>query len=124
MAVATALELLWPLVGNGPIFSRVSNFVLNKCTKHWWRNLLFINNYGIDTIDIVSVFDLFRSFSRIYFVLFTKVRGFVLLLECGHATFLHRTHHNLPPRLEGQSGLWHVCPINFGVFCPHFIQRN
>ena len=53
LAVLTALEFLWPFAGSGPIFSRVANFVLNKCTKNWWLNLLFINN-ALDAIDIVS----------------------------------------------------------------------
>lgn len=53
LAVLTAFEFLWPLAGNGPIFSRVANFILNKCTKNWWLNLLFINN-ALDAIDIVS----------------------------------------------------------------------
>ena len=58
MAVLTALEFLWPFAGSGPIFSRVANFVVKKCTKNWWFNLLFINN-ALDAIDIVSYVNLF-----------------------------------------------------------------
>lgn len=59
MAVLTALELLWPLSGNGPLFTRVAEFIKNRCTKNWWRNLIFFNNYVIDSVDIVSYFLLF-----------------------------------------------------------------
>ena len=51
MIAMTMCELLWPLFSDGPIYSRVANFVTDKCTKHWWMNLLFINNY-LDTVDI------------------------------------------------------------------------
>ena len=40
-----ALEFVWPLVGSGPFYAEVSDFVLNNCQKYWWANVLLIANY-------------------------------------------------------------------------------
>lgn len=88
MAVMTALEFLWPLAGNGPIFSRVATFVTNRCTKNWWRNFLFINNYVIDAIDIVSRFISFTKFIlNIFSFLFSvEVHLFIRALTCNSSS--------------------------------------
>ena len=39
-------------MGSGPFYKRVATFNLEKCSKNWWRNLLFINNYSIGAVDI------------------------------------------------------------------------
>lgn len=80
MMAMTACELLWPLFGNGPLYSRVADHVADKCTKNWWRNLLFINNYGIDTIDIVSL-------SLIHMLTVMKVTRAYLV----HSAAVHRS---------------------------------
>lgn len=49
----TALEFLWPLMFAGPFFTRVADFNLEKCTRTWWHNLFFINNF-FPVLDIVS----------------------------------------------------------------------
>lgn len=50
-----ALDFVWPLLGDGPMFTQVGNIVLNKCTKNWWMNLLFVSNYK-PALDNVGYF--------------------------------------------------------------------
>lgn len=69
MMIMTALELLWFLSGTGPLFTRVANFVTNKCTKNWWLNFLFINNYFIDSIDICGGSSFYTSVDLQLFIL-------------------------------------------------------
>lgn len=54
IAALVALDLLWPLFGDGPIYSQLSEFILNKCSKNWWKNLLFISNHD-PALDNVSL---------------------------------------------------------------------
>lgn len=49
----TALEFLWPLTRSGPYWTRVAEFVTDKCERNAWRNLLFINNWQ-NGIEMVS----------------------------------------------------------------------
>lgn len=49
--IVTSLDILWPLFGSGPLYNRVGNFVLNKCSKYWWWNLLLMNNF-LPPLDI------------------------------------------------------------------------
>ncbi|KAI1303726.1 hypothetical protein HDE_02215 [Halotydeus destructor] len=53
MACITALEFIYPLIISGPLFSRVADFTLKKCTQTWWTNLVFINNW-FPVIDICA----------------------------------------------------------------------
>ena len=39
-----AMEFVWTMLYSGPLFTRVSNFVLAKCTKSWWWQLTFMQN--------------------------------------------------------------------------------
>ncbi|KAI1303721.1 hypothetical protein HDE_02213 [Halotydeus destructor] len=41
----TAIEFIWPLLWSGPLFTRVADFTIKKCTETWWKNLIFINNW-------------------------------------------------------------------------------
>src|SRR5687768_11594876 len=45
MAAIVALDIIWPLIGSGPFYTRVATFVRNKCARNWWANLLFINSF-------------------------------------------------------------------------------
>lgn len=53
LLVLTACEFIWPILGSGPFYTRVSEFNLAKCEKNWFYNLLFVNNF-INSIDICS----------------------------------------------------------------------
>ncbi|XP_053204318.1 nose resistant to fluoxetine protein 6-like [Panonychus citri] len=39
------LIFIWPRLGSGPFFRELAAKQTDNCAKHWWRNLLFINNY-------------------------------------------------------------------------------
>ncbi|KAI1303690.1 Nose resistant to fluoxetine protein 6 [Halotydeus destructor] len=49
----TAIEFIWPVLWSGPVFSRVADFTIKKCTETWWKNLIFINNW-FPVIDICA----------------------------------------------------------------------
>ncbi|KAI1303725.1 hypothetical protein HDE_02217 [Halotydeus destructor] len=49
----TAIEFIWPVLWSGPLFTRVADFTIHKCTATWWKNLLFINNW-FPVIDICA----------------------------------------------------------------------
>lgn len=54
LVAIVCLDLIWPLTASGPFFTRVSTFVLNKCTLYWWANLTFVHNF-LPSLDIVSL---------------------------------------------------------------------
>ena len=37
---------LWPHLSNGPLYQQTDDL---NCQKNWWRNLLYINNFGHET---------------------------------------------------------------------------
>ncbi|XP_015785670.1 nose resistant to fluoxetine protein 6 [Tetranychus urticae] len=39
------LIFIWPRLGSGPLFRELATKQTDNCIKHWWRNLLYINNY-------------------------------------------------------------------------------
>jgi hypothetical protein len=45
-----AMEFVWTMLFNGPMFTRVSSFVLEKCSRSWWWQLTFMQNMfpGLD----------------------------------------------------------------------------
>ncbi|KAI1303711.1 Nose resistant to fluoxetine protein 6 [Halotydeus destructor] len=49
----TAIEFIWPLLWSGPLFTRVADFTIKKCTETWWKNLIFINNW-FPVVDICA----------------------------------------------------------------------
>lgn len=40
-----AIDILWPLSGDGPMFTLVANHIAKKCSNNAWMNLLFLNNF-------------------------------------------------------------------------------
>ena len=39
-----ALDIMWPFFGEGPMYTQISKHLLDKCTRNWWMNFLFIGN--------------------------------------------------------------------------------
>ena len=44
VAFVLAMEFLWPIISQGPFYSRVSDQLMEKCSKTWWTHLLMIAN--------------------------------------------------------------------------------
>ena len=44
MMIAVTGTLLYQL-GNGPLWGRVVGDARNACHRHWWTNILYVNNY-------------------------------------------------------------------------------
>ncbi|KAI1303712.1 hypothetical protein HDE_02212 [Halotydeus destructor] len=49
----TAIEFIWPILWSGPLFTRVADFTIKKCTETWWKNLIFINNW-FPAVDVCA----------------------------------------------------------------------
>lgn len=49
-----ALEFCWYLPFDGPFINRVGNFLVDRCSKTWWKSALFISNLWGPSIEIVS----------------------------------------------------------------------
>jgi len=67
MAVV-ALEFVWPLMFDGPFFKRVSTFVLEKCSRSWWWNLTFVQNW-FPVLDICGGHTFFSAVDMQLFIL-------------------------------------------------------
>lgn len=74
-----ALDFLWPVVGNGPMFSQVAKELLDKCTKSWWRNVLFLSNNS-PVLETVS-----RALEPL--LKCSNTRTFFFLSKCAAHTF-------------------------------------
>lgn len=44
MICITAFDFVWPLLGTGPFHSHLSKFIIDRCHRGWWANLLMVNN--------------------------------------------------------------------------------
>jgi len=63
-----AVEFIWTMSFSGPFFTRVSNFVHQKCTKSWWWNLTFLQNWG-PVLDICAGHTFFSALDMQLFVI-------------------------------------------------------
>jgi hypothetical protein len=61
MIAVVSIEMIWPLLGSGPLYTRYSKFNLQRCSKNGWMNLLFINNWNISAVDICAPQTFFAS---------------------------------------------------------------
>lgn len=57
LAGLLSLELIWPLVANGPLYNQVAAYNTEKIEKWWWSILLFVGNFNdIDyTVSLISL---------------------------------------------------------------------
>lgn len=67
--VLTACEFIWPVIASGPLVKRMAEFNLQKCEKNWFYNVLFLNNYFIDSIDICAGHSYYSSVDMHLFIL-------------------------------------------------------
>lgn len=44
-ALATALFILLPTLGSGPLWFEVVTTPAENCRQYWWSNLLYFGNY-------------------------------------------------------------------------------
>ncbi|XP_076352848.1 nose resistant to fluoxetine protein 6-like [Tachypleus tridentatus] len=51
LAFTICFTMLIPLLGSGPLWHESIDHVVKGCQKHWWTNLLFINNF-VSTKDV------------------------------------------------------------------------
>ena len=62
------LEFLWPLLFDGPFFSRVGSFVHDKCQRTWFLNLFYIQNW-FPVLDICAGQTFFSAVDMQLFIL-------------------------------------------------------
>lgn len=48
--ILIALQLLWPLTSDGPLFTRYSQLIVNDCSNNWWKHLVFAANHDPETM--------------------------------------------------------------------------
>lgn len=39
-----AVEFLWPILGSGPLYTRVGKQILQDCKSNWWKHLVLMGN--------------------------------------------------------------------------------
>lgn len=74
--ILIALQLLWPLISNGPLYTRFSQIVVEDCSANWWKHVVFLANQ--DPKRAVRIDE-----NRIYLETYTNR----LLLQCLVHTF-------------------------------------
>ena len=62
------LEFVWPLLFDGPFMTRVGNFVKDKCSRTWFLNVFFIQNW-FPVLDICGGQTFFSAVDMQLFVL-------------------------------------------------------
>lgn len=80
--ILTACEFIWPIMGSGPLYTRVANFHHQKCERNWMYNLFFINNYFIDGIDICAGHSFWSSVDMQLFLMGLLVMYIFSKSEC------------------------------------------
>ena len=83
-SLAVSLELVWPLLSDGPLFMSHSERILHQCTETWWHVYLVPFNTGHSTITCASSHVYLLSIS-IHCILLGCVILF-LLTKLGHRT--------------------------------------
>jgi hypothetical protein len=63
-----ALEFIWPLLLDGPFFTRIGSFVKDKCERTWYHNLFFIQNW-FPVVDICGGQTFFSAVDLQLFIL-------------------------------------------------------
>ena len=66
VASIMALDFTWYLWGSGPFYSRIGQIHVDKCSRTWWKNFLFVSNLWGPSIDIVSLIESDKSFKYIF----------------------------------------------------------
>ncbi|KAI1293527.1 Nose resistant to fluoxetine protein 6 [Halotydeus destructor] len=63
-----AFDLIWPILGNGPLYTQAGSSILDKCSRNWWRNLLFISNTS-PALDACAAHTYYASINLQLFIL-------------------------------------------------------
>ncbi|KAM7303747.1 nose resistant to fluoxetine protein 6 [Ixodes scapularis] len=51
MLLATAVAMLLPVIGSGPMWKETMDTVASNCRTNWWLNILFVNNLFVSPQD-------------------------------------------------------------------------
>ncbi|CAN7937042.1 unnamed protein product, partial [Ixodes hexagonus] len=51
MLLATAVAILLPIIGSGPMWKETMDTVASNCKSNWWLNILFVNNLVVSPQD-------------------------------------------------------------------------
>ncbi|XP_066140764.1 nose resistant to fluoxetine protein 6-like isoform X2 [Euwallacea fornicatus] len=114
--VMIGLNMTWlPLLGKGPLWRRVTETERMRCSKSWWANLLYINNYvntGNVTWYLAADFHLFVVAPIFIYLLWTcpklgiyvlGIATFASAIVPGYITFVNSYDPTLlgfPPEIE------------------------
>jgi hypothetical protein len=112
MIAIVSIEMIWPLLGSGPLYTKYSIFNVNRCSQNGWMNFLFINNWSSSGTDICapvtftasSIIQLFLV-SLIVMKIMSgsrkngKIVCWLLIISCNALTALNAYVNNVTPTL-------------------------
>ena len=64
----TCMDIIWPLLFNGPLYGRVGTFIKNKCSSNWIYNVFLMNVY-LPALDICAPHTYYSSIDFNMFLL-------------------------------------------------------
>lgn len=67
IAAITALDFTWPLLASGPFYTRVGQYISNKCSSNWWANVAFVSIF-LPALDICAPHTYYASIDFLLFV--------------------------------------------------------
>lgn len=80
MAAVVAVELIWPILGSGPLYTRYTEFNLKRCMGSGWANLLLVSNW-IESIEMCAPQTYFASLVMQLFLLSLLVTKMLMKSE-------------------------------------------
>ncbi|CAN7993532.1 unnamed protein product [Ixodes hexagonus] len=126
-ALTTALFILVPTLGSGPMWWDVLGTPSENCRLHWWSNMLYFSNYMSYT-KMCMLHSWFLSLNMQYFIIgiplalmlfrnpgATSVIILALTVGCSAATSTVAYLNNLPPTMLMMTSDWSKARQNLNV---------
>ncbi|CAN8019159.1 unnamed protein product [Ixodes persulcatus] len=82
MLLATAVAMLLPVIGSGPMWKETMDTVASNCRTNWWLNILFVNNLFVSPQDRFMSLQIFTAIISETHFLGAVLFEFVLCLSC------------------------------------------
>ena len=84
-----AIEVQWPVIGSGPLYSRVGKQILHDCNNNWWRHIALVGNESPEEACIGHTFFTSANLQLMFLGLLTihllhknKMLGIIFAVSC------------------------------------------
>lgn len=57
-----SIEMMWPLLGDGPLYTRVGKEILTRCSSNWWKHIFLLGNESLEEQCVGHTFFTSSSF--------------------------------------------------------------